>query len=42
VSHTAATMVAVELKKYDARSPPRQATMTASPPSLLDFAIYFS
>jgi hypothetical protein len=41
VSHTAATMPAAELKKYDVRSPPQQATMTASPPSLLDFAIYF-
>jgi hypothetical protein len=37
--HAAATMPATELKKYDARSSPRQATMTASPPSLLDFAI---
>jgi hypothetical protein len=42
VSHAAATMPAAELKKYDARSPPRQATTTASPPSLLNFAIYFS
>jgi hypothetical protein len=42
VPHAAATMLAVELKKYDARSPPRQATTTASPPSLLDFAICFS
>jgi hypothetical protein len=42
VPHAAATMPAAELKKYDATSPPRQATMTASPPSLLDFAIYFS
>jgi hypothetical protein len=32
-------MPAAELKKYDARSPPGQAKMTASPPSLLDFAI---
>jgi hypothetical protein len=39
VPHAAATMPAAELKKYDARSPPRQATTTASPPSLLDFAI---
>jgi hypothetical protein len=37
VSHVAATMPAAELKKFDARSPPRQAIMTASPPSLLDF-----
>jgi hypothetical protein len=40
--HAAATMPAAELKKYDARSPPRQATTTAKSPSLLDFAIYFS
>jgi hypothetical protein len=39
--HAAATMSAAELKKYDATSPPRQATTTASMPSLLDFAIYF-
>jgi hypothetical protein len=42
VSHVAATMPAVELKKYDARSPPRQTTTMDSPPSLLDFAICFS
>jgi hypothetical protein len=42
VPHAAAMMPAVELKKYDARSPPRQATTTASPPSLLGFAICFS
>jgi hypothetical protein len=42
VSHAAAMMPVVELRKYDARSPPRQATTTASPPSLLDFAICFS
>jgi hypothetical protein len=42
VPHAAATMPAAELKKFDARSPPRQARMTASPPSLLDFAIFFS
>jgi hypothetical protein len=42
VPHAAAMMPAAELKKYDARSPPRQATTTASPPSLLDFAICFS
>jgi hypothetical protein len=41
-SHASATMPAAELKKYDATSPPRQATMTASPPSPLDFAIYSS
>jgi hypothetical protein len=40
--HAAATMPTEKLKKYDATSPPRQATTTASPPSLLDFAIYFS
>jgi hypothetical protein len=42
VSHAAATMPAAELKKFDARNPPRQARTTASPPSLLDFAICFS
>jgi hypothetical protein len=42
VSHAAAMMPVAELKKFDARSPPRQARMTASPPSLLDFATYFS
>jgi hypothetical protein len=42
VSHAVAMMPVVEFKKYDARSPPRQATMTASPPSPLDFAICFS
>jgi hypothetical protein len=40
--HAAATMPAAESKKFDATSPPRQATMTASPPSPLDFAIYSS
>jgi hypothetical protein len=40
--HAVATMPAAELKKYDATSPPRQATTTTSPPSLLDFAIYSS
>jgi hypothetical protein len=39
VSHTAATMPAAELKKFDARNPPQQARTTASPPSLLNFAI---
>jgi hypothetical protein len=39
---TAATMPAADLKKYDATSSPRQATTTASPSSLLDFANYFS
>jgi hypothetical protein len=42
VPHAAAMMPAVELNKYDARSPPRQATMTASPPSPLGFTICFS
>jgi hypothetical protein len=42
VSHAAATMPAKKLKNYDAKSPPRQATTTASPPFLLDFAICFS
>jgi hypothetical protein len=42
VPHAVATMPAAELKKYDAGSPPRWATTTASLPSLLDFAIYFS
>jgi hypothetical protein len=37
-SHAAATMPAKKLKNYDAESPPRQATTTASPPSLLGFA----
>jgi hypothetical protein len=41
-SHVAAMTPVAELKKYNARSPPRQATMMASPPSLLDFAICFS
>jgi hypothetical protein len=39
VSHAAAMMPTTELKKFDARNPPRQARTTASPPSLLDFAI---
>jgi hypothetical protein len=38
----AATMLAAELKKFNIRSHPRQAKMTASPPSLLGFAICFS
>jgi hypothetical protein len=42
VSHAAATMPAKKLKNYDTKSPPRQATTTASLPSLLGFAIYFS
>jgi hypothetical protein len=39
VSHAAATMPTAESKKFDARNPPWQARTTASPPSLLDFAI---
>jgi hypothetical protein len=39
VPHVEAMMPAAELKKYEARNPPRQAKMTASPPSLLNFAI---
>jgi hypothetical protein len=40
VSHAAAMMPATELKKFDARSPPRQARTMDSPPSLLDFTTY--
>jgi hypothetical protein len=39
--HAAATMPTAKFDKYDATSPPRQATMMASPPSLPNFAIYF-
>jgi hypothetical protein len=42
VPHAASTVLVAELKKFNARSPPRQAKMTASPPSLLGFAICFS
>jgi hypothetical protein len=42
VPHAEATMPAAKLKKCDVRSPARQATKTASPPSLLNFAIYCS
>jgi hypothetical protein len=42
VSHVVATLPAKKLKNYDAKSPPRQATTTSSPPSLLGFAICFS
>jgi hypothetical protein len=42
VFHAAASMPAKKSKNYDAKSPPRQATTTASPPSLHGFAIYFS
>jgi hypothetical protein len=40
--HMAASMPARKLKNYDRRSPPRQATTTASPPFLLGFATYSS
>jgi hypothetical protein len=42
VFHAAAMTLTAELKKFDARNPPRQARTTASPPSLLDFTICFS
>jgi hypothetical protein len=38
----AASTPAKKPKNYDAKNPPRQVTMTASPPSLHGFAIYFS
>jgi hypothetical protein len=41
VPHAVAMMPAVESKKYDARSPSRKATTSASPSSLLGFAIFF-
>jgi hypothetical protein len=40
--HVAATKPARKSKNYDARRPPQQATTMTSPPSLLDFATYFS
>jgi hypothetical protein len=40
--HVAASTPARKSKNYDARRPPRQVTMTASPPSLRDFATYSS
>jgi hypothetical protein len=40
--HVAASTPARKLKNYDARRHPRQATTTASPPSLHDFATYIS
>jgi hypothetical protein len=40
--HVATMMPARKLRNCDIRSPPRQATMTASPPSLLGFATYSS
>jgi hypothetical protein len=39
VSHVADTMPVAEKRKFDARNPSWQARTTASPPSLLDFAI---
>jgi hypothetical protein len=42
VFHVATLMPAKKSKNYDAKSPPQQAIMTASPPSLHGFAIYFS
>jgi hypothetical protein len=42
VYHVATSMPAKKSKNYDAKSPPRRATTTASPPSLHGFAIYFS
>jgi hypothetical protein len=40
--HAAALTPAKKSKNYDAKSPPRQATTTASSLSLHGFAIYFS
>jgi hypothetical protein len=40
--HVAALTLARKSKNYDARRPTRQATTTASPPSLRDFATYSS
>jgi hypothetical protein len=40
--HVAASTLAKKSKNYNARSPPRQATTKAYPPSLHGFAIYFS
>jgi hypothetical protein len=42
VLHVAVSTPAKKSKNYDARSPPRQATTIASPPSLHGFTIYFS
>jgi hypothetical protein len=39
--HVVASTPAKKSKKYGARSPPRQATTMASPPSLHGFIIYF-
>jgi hypothetical protein len=40
--HVAASTPARRSKNFSARSPPRQATTMAFPPSLHDFTIYFS
>jgi microcompartment protein CcmL/EutN len=40
--HVTASTLARKSKNYDARRPPRQATTTASLPSLRDFAPYSS
>jgi hypothetical protein len=40
--HVVASMLARKSKNYNARRPQRQATTTASPPSLRDFATYSS
>jgi hypothetical protein len=42
VSHVVATMLVAESRKFDTRNPPRQVRTIASPPSLLDFAIFSS
>jgi hypothetical protein len=42
VYHAAASIPSKKSKNYDAKSPPRQATTTASPPSPHGFTIYFS
>jgi hypothetical protein len=41
VYHAEASMPAEKSNNYDAKSPPRQATTTASPPSPHSFSIYF-
>jgi hypothetical protein len=42
VLHVAASTPAKKTKNYDARTPPRQTTTMASPPSQHDVGIYFS
>jgi hypothetical protein len=42
VPHMAVSTPTKKSKNYDTRKPPRQATTTASLPSLRDFATYFS